>query len=143
MVFSAFKHVHFELINFLIFDHDLLLIMKQIVLNALDLLSHAFLKTPFMLKLMYKLLYKLLKLSLHGGVKLTGLLLLVIKATPGTVVVIALCRGFVETGAGFGAVAGCGVFVVLLVGGGLGEGLDLVLERVVFLLCVEQLLFEV
>ena len=57
--------MHLELIDFFIFDHDFLLVIKEILLNAFDLISHAFLHSPLMLKLMNKFLNKFLKLNLH------------------------------------------------------------------------------
>ncbi len=124
VVFFAFEEMHLEFVDFFIFDHDFLLVIKQILLNAFDLIRHAFLHTPLMLKLMHKFLNKFLKLNLHRGVKLVGLLLLVlVKSTPGTVVVVmALSWSHVETGTGLGAVAGCRVLVVMLVVGGVVGG---------------------
>lgn len=79
---------------------------------------------------------------------MVGLLLVLVKSIPGTVVVvIALSRGHVETGTGLGAGAGCGVLVVLLVVGrvvgGREDGLELLLEGIALLLGLEQLLLQV
>ncbi len=65
VVFFTFEEVHLELIDFFIFEHDFLLVIKQILLNAFDLIRHAFLHTSLMLELMDKFLNKFLKLNLH------------------------------------------------------------------------------